>query len=142
MDHKIDRKEKYAVITLKENQFDEEVAGDFEEVARELLREDYSNLIVVMNQTQGIDQSGVMTLRKMVYLCTTKLGILVAATENDDFTELLEESNIADLLVLPTLEEAIDAVFMHDLENEFGAGDDDDDYDADDYQGISELKEP
>ncbi len=142
MDHKIDRKEKYAVITLKEAQFDEEVATEFEEVARGLLREDFSNLIVVMDKTQGIDQSGVMTLRKMVYLCTTKLGILVAATENDDFTELLEDSNIADLLVLPTLEEAVDAVFMHDLENEFGAGDDDDDYDADDYQGISELKEP
>lgn len=142
MDHNIDRKEKYAVITLKENQFDEEVASEFEEIGRGLLHEDYSNLIVVMNQTQGIDQSGVMTLRKMVYLCTTKLGILVATTENDDFTELLEDSNIADLLVLPTLEEAIDAVFMHDLENEFGAGDDDDDYDADDYQGISELKEP
>lgn len=142
MDHKIERKEKYAVITLLESQFDEEVAGEFEDVARELLREDYSNLIVVMNQTQGIDQSGVMTLRKLVRLCTTKLGILVAATENDDFIELLEDSSIADLLVLPTLEEAIDAVFMHDLENEFGAGDDDDDYDADDYQGISELKEP
>ncbi len=140
MDHKIERKEKYAVITLLEPQFDEEVAVEFEEVARELLREDYSNLIVVMNQTQGIDQSGVMTLRKLVRLCTTKLGILVAATENDDFTERLEDSSIADLLVLPTLEEAIDAVFMHDLENEFGAGDDD--YDADDYQGISELKEP
>ena len=142
MDHKIERKEKYAVIILKETQFDEEVAGDFEEVARDLLSEDYSNLIVVMNQTQGIDQSGVMTLRKLVRLCTTKLGILVAATENDDFYELLEDSNIADLLVLPTLEEAIDAVFMHDLENEFGAGDEDDDYDDDDYQGISELKEP
>jgi len=140
MDHKIDRKEKYAVIILAEAQFDEAISGSFEETARQLLSEDYSNLIVVMNQTQGIDQSGVMTLRKMVYLCTSKLGILVVTTENDDFAELLEDSSIADLLVLPTLEEAIDAVFMHDLENEFGAGDDD--YDDDDYQGISELKEP
>jgi anti-anti-sigma regulatory factor len=125
---------------LAEAQFDEAISGSFEETARQLLSEDYSNLIVVMNQTQGIDQSGVMTLRKMVYLCTSKLGILVVTTENDDFAELLEDSSIADLLVLPTLEEAIDAVFMHDLENEFGAGDDD--YDDDDYQGISELKEP
>ncbi|WP_373515429.1 anti-anti-sigma factor [Persicitalea sp.] len=142
MDYKIDRKEQFAVITLKEAQFDEAVAEEFEEVARDLLSEDYSNLIVVMDQTQGIENSGVMTLRKLVRLCTTKLGILVAATENDDFAEVLEDSKIADLLVLPTLEEAIDAVFMHDLENEFGAGDDDDDYDDDDYQGISELKEP
>ncbi len=142
MDHKIDRKEKYAVITLKEAQFDEAISPEFEETARGLLREDYNNLIVVMDQTQNIDNSGIMTLRKLVRLCTTKLGILVAATENDDFAELLEDSSIADLLVLPTLEEAVDAVFMHDLENEFGAGDDDDDYDDDDYQGISEMKEP
>ncbi|GHB78722.1 anti-anti-sigma factor [Persicitalea jodogahamensis] len=142
MDHKIDRKEKYAVITLMEAQFDEEISAEFEETARGLLREDYNNLIVVMDQTQSIDNSGIMTLRKLVRLCTTKLGILVAATENDDFAELLEDSSIADLLVLPTLEEAVDAVFMHDLENEFGAGDDDDDYDDDDYQGISEFKEP
>ena len=93
-----------------------------------------------MNQTTEIDSAGIMTLRKLVRLCTTGLGTLVVATENDDFTDLLEDSNIADLLVLPTLEEAVDAVFMHDLENEFGMGDDD--YDDDDYQGISEMKEP
>lgn len=140
MDYKVDRSEKYAVITLKEEQFTEELPGVFEEQARELLREDYHNLIVVMNQATDIDAGGIMTLRKLVRLCTTGLGTLVVATENDDFAELLEDSNIADLVVLPTLEEAVDAVFMHDLENEFG--NDDDDYDDEDYQGISELSEP
>lgn len=140
MDYKIDRSEKYAVITLAETKFTDELPALFEAQARELLREDYHNLIVVMNQATDIDSAGIMTLRKLVRLCTTGLGTLVVATENDDFTDLLEDSNIADLLVLPTLEEAVDAVFMHDLENEFGMGDDD--YDDDDYQGISEMKEP
>lgn len=140
MDHKIDRKEQYAVITLKEEKLTAELAAELEETARELLREDYSNLIVVMNQTTGLDQEAVMTMRKLVQLCKIKLGTFVVATENDDFTDLLEDSNIADMIVLPTLEEAVDAVFMHDLENEFGAGEDD--YDDDDYQGISEMKEP
>jgi len=138
MDYKIDRSEKYAVITLAETQFTDELPTLFE--ARELLREDYHNLIVVMNQATDIDSAGIMTLRKLVRLCTTGLGTLVVATQNDDFADLLEDSNIADLLVLPTLEEAIDAVFMHDLENEFGMGDDD--YDDDDYEGISEMSEP
>lgn len=140
MDHKIDRKEQYAVITLKEEKLTAGLAIELEETARELLREDYSNLIVVMNQTTGLDQEAVMTMRKLVQLCKIKLGTFVVATENDDFTDLLEDSNIADMIVLPTLEEAVDAVFMHDLENEFGAGEDD--YDDDDYQGISEMKEP
>ncbi len=140
MDHKIDRKEQYAVISLKEKKLTAELAPELEETARELLREDYNNLILVMDDTTGLVPEAVMTLRKLVQLCKIKLGTLVVATENDDFTVLLEDSNIADLVVLPTLEEAIDAVFMHDLENEFGAGDDD--YDDDDYQGISEMKEP
>lgn len=141
MDYKIERSEQYAVITLKESNFGDDIPASFEEQARELLREDYHNLVVVMNEATQIDTAGVITLRKLVRLCATGLGILVVATKNDDFTDLLEDSKIGDLLVLPTLEEAIDAVFMHDLENEFGAGDDDD-YDDDDYEGISESKEP
>jgi hypothetical protein len=35
---------------------------------------------------------------------------------------MLEGLKIPDLNVLPTKEEAIDAVFMNNLENEFGAG--------------------
>lgn len=140
MDYKIDRSEKYAVITLLEAQFTDGLPALLEAQARELLREDYHNLIVVMNQATDIDSAGIMTLRKLVRLCTTGLGTLVIATQNDDFADLLDDSSIADLQVLPTLEEAVDAVFMHDLENEFGTGDDD--YDDDDYQGISEMKEP
>lgn len=140
MDFKIDRSEKYAVITLKEEQLTDDVPGVLEEKARELLREDYHNLIIVMNEARDIDSAGVITLRKLVRLCSTGLGIMVAVTKSDEFTDLLEDSTIPDLLVLPTLEEAVDAVFMHDLENEFGVGDDD--YDDDDYQGISESNEP
>ncbi len=141
MDYKIDRSEQYAVITLKETAFTGEIPGLFEAEAREILREDTQNLIVVMNEATTLDASGIATLRKMVRLCATSLGTLVLVTKNDDFMDLLEDSRIPDLVLLPTLEEAIDAVFMHDLENEFGAGDDDD-YDADDYEGISESNEP
>lgn len=140
MDYRIERSEKYAVITLKEDHFGGDIPVQFEEKARELLREDYHNLIAVMNQTTEIDSSGITTLRKLVRLCSTGLGTLVVVTPNDDFTDTLEDSTIPDLIVLPTLEEAIDAVFMHDLENEFGVGDDD--YDDDDYSGISESDEP
>lgn len=140
MDYKIERSEKYAIIKLKENRFADDIPALFEEQARELLREDYHNLIVTMNDTKEIDNAGIITLRKIVRLCSTGLGILVVVTDDDDFTDILDDSSISDLLVLPTLEEAIDAVFMHDLENEFGGGDDD--YDDEDYDGISESNEP
>ena len=56
--------------------------------------------------------------------------------EDDDFVDMLIDGRIRDATILPTVEEAIDAVFMNDLENEFGAESDDfndDDMYADGY---------
>jgi anti-anti-sigma regulatory factor len=140
MNYKLERSEQYASIDLKEPAFSDNVPASFEELARELFRDGYHNLIVSMNETTALDAAGVGILRKINWLCKKDLGLLVVVTKDDDFTDLLEDSKIPDLVVLPTLEEAIDAVFMNDLENEFGAGEDD--YDEDDYGGVSESSEP
>ncbi|HEV7349755.1 STAS domain-containing protein [Telluribacter sp.] len=140
MNHKLERSEQYALIDLKESSFSDEVPASFEELVRKLFREGYHNLILVMNETKSLDSTGVGVLRKVNRLCINELGLLVVVTKDDEFINLLEDSKIPDLTILPTLEEAVDAVFMNDLENEFGAGEDD--YDEDDYGGVSESKEP
>ncbi|GAB3164827.1 STAS domain-containing protein [Telluribacter humicola] len=140
MNYKLERSEQYALIDLKENSFADEIPTSFEELARKLFREGYHNLIVNMNETKSIDTTGAGVLRKVNRLCINDLGLLVVVTKDDDFIDLLEDSKIPDLTIMPTLEEAVDAVFMNDLENEFGSGDDD--YDEDDYGGVSESKEP
>ncbi|GAB2770805.1 hypothetical protein GCM10027275_11880 [Rhabdobacter roseus] len=139
MNYKLERSEKYALIDLKEVAFAEEVPTTFEELVRKLFREGYHNLIVAMNETKTLDSNGVIVLRKVNRLCINDLGILVVITKDEDFEDLLADSKIPDLTILPTLEEAVDAVFMNDLENEFGAGDDD--YDDEDYDGVSETKD-
>jgi anti-anti-sigma regulatory factor len=140
MNYKLERSEQYALIDLKENSFADEVPTSFEELVRKLFREGYHNLIVTMNETKTIDTTGAGVLRKVNRLCINDLGLLVVVTKDDDFIDLLEDSKIPDLTILPSLEEAVDAVFMNDLENEFGSGEDD--YDEDDYGGVSESKEP
>nr|WP_229253794.1 hypothetical protein [Dyadobacter sp. NIV53] len=93
-----------------------------------------------MQPVKSIDTAGSTVLKKVNWLCTNDLGILVIVTKDDDFIDELEALKIPDINILPTKEEAIDAVFMNNLENEFGAGDDD--YDAEDYEGVSESSEP
>lgn len=140
MNHKIEKKEQYAYIDLEEPAFAKDIPALFEETARSLFREGYHSLIVNMQQTKSVDQAGTVVLKKVNWLCANDLGLLVIVTKDDDFVELLEGLKIPDIHILPTKEEAIDAVFMNNLENEFGAGDDD--YDDEDYEGVSESKEP
>ncbi|CAG5018975.1 hypothetical protein DYBT9275_06114 [Dyadobacter sp. CECT 9275] len=140
MDYKIEKKEQFAYIDLEEAAFAKEVPASFEETARSLFREGYHSLIVNMQVTKSIDAGGTTVLKKVNRLCANDLGLLVVVTRDDDFIDTLEALKIPDLNILPTKEEAIDAVFMHNLENEFGAGDDD--YDDEDYEGVSESSEP
>ncbi|HEV7382591.1 MAG TPA: STAS domain-containing protein [Dyadobacter sp.] len=140
MNHKIEKKEQYVFIELEEDAFAGEVPAAFEEVARSLFREDYHSLIVNVQQTKSVDAQGIAVLKKINWLCANDLGLLVLVTRDDDFIDMIEALKIPDLALLPTKEEAIDAVFMNNLENEFGAGDDD--YDDEDYEGVSESKEP
>ncbi len=127
MNHKIERHDQYALIRLQEESFAGDVPVEFEAVARGLFREGQSNLIIEMNAVRQIDPLGVATIRKLNRLCTAELGLLVIATENDAFADVLENAKIADLTLMPTVEESVDAIFMNELENDFGMEEDDDD---------------
>ncbi|WP_025763719.1 hypothetical protein [Dyadobacter tibetensis] len=140
MIHTIERKEQYAYIDMQEPAFTGEIPAEFEKTARSLFREGTHNLIVNVNLTKKLDAGGIAMLKKINWLCGNDLGLLVLVTRDDDFMDELEDLKIPGLTVLPSKEEAIDAVFMHSLENEFGAGDDD--YDDDDYNNVSESSEP
>ncbi|TLV03686.1 STAS domain-containing protein [Dyadobacter luticola] len=140
MNYKLEKKEQYVFIELEETAFAQDIPASFEDTVKTLFREGYHSLIVNMQTVKSVDTAGVTVLKKVNWLCANDLGLLVIVTRDDDFMDLLEGLKIPDLTVLPTKEEAIDAVFMNNLENEFGAGDDD--YDDEDYEGVSESKEP
>jgi anti-anti-sigma regulatory factor len=140
MNHKLETHEQYALIHLHEPSFDGVVAADFETLARELFRDDFHNLILNFNQTTQIDTAGIAVLKKINVLCGRELGVLVLVSDDDDFCDRLDGAKIRDAVILPTVEEAIDAVFMNDLENEFGAESDDFEDDELDPEGFSTDK--
>ena len=129
MNYTIEKNEQYSLIRLTESEFGGEVATDFETLSRGLFREGYSNIIVDMATVLSVDSTGVATLRKVNRQCTHEVGLLIAVTKNDDLIESLDRANLSDLTILPTVEEAIDAVFMNELENDFRS-EEDDEYDV------------
>ncbi|MCK8492871.1 STAS domain-containing protein [Spirosoma sp. RP8] len=129
MNYTIEKNEQYALIRLAESEFGGDVPTDFETLSRSLFRSGYSNIIVDMASLQTVDQAGVSTIRKINRQCSNELGLLVLVTKNDELIEFLDTANISDLNILPTVEEAVDAVFMNELENDFRS-EEDDEYDA------------
>lgn len=129
MNYTIEKNEQYALIRLAENTFGDDISIDFETLSRGLFREGYSNVIVDMAPVQTVDSAGVTILRKINRQCTNEEGLLIVVTKDDDLIEFLDTSHLSDLTILPTVEEAIDAVFMNELENDFRS-EEDDEYDA------------
>ncbi|QJW89808.1 STAS domain-containing protein [Spirosoma taeanense] len=129
MNYTIEKTEQYALIRLAESSFNEDITPTFETLSRNLFREGYSNIIVDMAPVQTVEPAGFSTIRKINRQCTNEVGILVLVTKNDELIESLDTAGISDLIILPTVEEAIDAVFMNELENDFRS-EDDDEYDA------------
>ncbi|CCH54087.1 Sulfate transporter/antisigma-factor antagonist STAS [Fibrisoma limi BUZ 3] len=125
MNYTIEKNEQYALIRLTESEFSGDVPTDFETLSRSLFREGYSNIIVDMTPIQAVDNAGIMAIRKINRQCVNEVGLLVLVTKRDELIETLDTANISDLTILPTVEEAIDAVFMNELENDFRSEDDD-----------------
>lgn len=129
MNYTIEKNEQYALVRLAESAFEDTVATDFETLSRGLFREGYSNVIVDMAAVTSVSSAGISSIRKINRQCTNELGLLVLVTKDEDLINLLDRANSVDLTILPTVEEAIDAVFMNELENDFRS-EDDDEYDA------------
>ncbi|MCY7352457.1 MAG: STAS domain-containing protein [Cytophagaceae bacterium] len=128
MDFKTEKNEQYALVHLNEPALDAGIAPDFETLLRVLFREGYSNIIMDLKTVQDIDNQGLGVIRKANRLCLNEMGLLILVTKDDELTETLDSAKIPDLTIMPTVEEAVDAVFMNDLENDFKEEEDTEDY--------------
>ena len=121
MTHTIQKHEQYALVNIHEASFGDAMATELETVARGLFREGFHNLILNFATATTITSAGISILKKINMLCSRELGLMVLVSDNDDFVDLLIDGKMRDVTILPSVEEGIDAVFMNDLENEFGA---------------------
>ncbi|MDP5139483.1 MAG: anti-anti-sigma factor, partial [Spirosomaceae bacterium] len=85
------------------------------------------NYIFDLTTVSKIDDSATSLFTKVNRVCQRESGILLLVSKTDevlDATEFLLEGGV---VCLPTLHEATEAVFMHDLENELKGEEDEED---------------
>lgn len=139
MSYSIEKTEHYALIQINESKFDKSITAEIEKQIVVLYREGMTNMVCDFSKVLEIDESGLSLLRKATKVCRAEQGLFVVCTKDDDILDLIDGEKIPEIILLPTTDEGIDAVFMNDLEKEFDSSDDED-FDLSEDNGFTEGK--
>lgn len=116
----INKSEQYVVFKPLGASFDNTVAAVMEKnIAVMYSSEGKINFILNLLKVDDISTSGITLLNKVQRICKNESGLLVLVSTNNDVIDFISGATEDFLLILPTEEEAIDAVFMNELENDF-----------------------
>jgi anti-sigma B factor antagonist len=116
MKYTIDKKEQYVVFTPLEEKIDSLLAPKLKSELLTIHAEGYANIVLDMSQVKYVDSSGLSALlvgdREF-----GRNGIFIISGVQDHVMKLLKISMLDKKLnLVTTLEEAGEAIFMHEIE--------------------------
>jgi anti-anti-sigma factor len=125
MKYTIDKQEKYATLALHEEKLDSSVAPSLKSELLTLHAEGIKNIILDLKEVKYTDSSGLSSLLVGNRIVQEEGGIFVLSSLSDHTAKLIKISQLDSVLnIVPTVEEAVDAVFMNELENDLKKGED------------------
>lgn len=128
MKYSVDKQEKYTIFQLHEANFNSLLAPQMKTELKRLEDEGVMNLILDMNEVKYTDSSGlsaILTCRRLIE--EDLAGTFVVVTPSDSrVMRLLKISQLHNqMTIVPTLEEAVEYVFMEEIERELSDNEDD-----------------
>jgi anti-anti-sigma factor len=119
MKYTIDKQEKYCLVRLHEEKLDSSVAPALKSELITLHAEGAKNIILDLSEVKYTDSSGLSALLVGNRILQEEGGIFVLTCLSDHTLKLIKISQLDSVLtILPKEEEAIDAVFMHEIEKD------------------------
>ncbi|MBK5280351.1 MAG: STAS domain-containing protein [Bacteroidia bacterium] len=123
MKYTIDKQEKYSLIRLHEEKMDSNIAPNLKSEMITLHAEGVRSIILDLTEVKYTDSSGLSALLVGNRILQEDGGIFILAALTDHTLKLIKISQLDSVLnILPTIEEAIDAVFMHEIERDMKDG--------------------
>lgn len=121
MKYSIDKEEKYTLITLDEDKLDSLKAPRLKSELVTLFQTGTVNLILNLTHVKYVDSSGLSSILVANRLAGEVNGQFVMAGLGDHVMKLIKISKLDNVLeILPTVEEAVDAVFLREIEKDLG----------------------
>jgi len=124
MKYVLDKKEQYTILELQEEKLDSGLAPLLKSEFVTFHAEGIRNLIMDLSKVQYADSSGLSALLIANRLCKELKGILVLVGLQPGLEKLVKISQLTTILtIFPTIEEGVDAVFMHEIESKLSEDD-------------------
>jgi anti-anti-sigma factor len=119
MKYTIDKQEKYSLLRLHEEKMDSSVAPGLKSELITLHAEGIRNIILDLSDVKYTDSSGLSALLVGNRIFQEDGGIFVLSNLSDHTIKLIKISQLDSVLdIMTNVEEAIDAVFMHEIEKD------------------------
>jgi anti-sigma B factor antagonist len=123
MKYTIDKQEKYTLLRLHEEKMDSSIAPNLKSEMVTLHAEGTRNIILDLTEVKYTDSSGLSALLVGNRIFQEEGGIFILSSLSDHTMKLIRISQLDSVLnILPSVEEAIDAVFMHEIEKDMKDG--------------------
>ena len=123
MKYTIDKQEKYSLLSLHEEKLDSSVAPSLKSELITLHAEGIRNIILDLSEVKYTDSSGLSALLVGNRILQEDSGVFVLAKLSDHTAKLIKISQLDSVLtIVPSVEEAVDAVFMHEIEKDMKSG--------------------
>ena len=115
----VDKHEKYILLRLNEGKLNSIVSPQLKSELILINTEGQRNIIFDLSQVKFADSSGLSSLLVGHRLCKNASGTFILTGLNDAVSRLITISQLDNVLsIVPTAEEAIDLVFMEEIEKE------------------------
>jgi anti-sigma B factor antagonist len=113
----IDKQEKYALVKIGESKLTSVVAPELKASIVMLHHEAIKNMIFDLSEVQYCDSSGLSAILVGYRLCRDNNGSFVLTGVQDHVRKLISISQLDSMLIqVPTVNEAIDLIFMEEVE--------------------------
>ena len=119
MKYSVDKQEKYTIFRLNEEKLDSSIAPNVKSELITLHAEGVKNIILDLADVKYTDSSGLSSLLVGNRVVGEEGGIFILARLSEHTMKLIKISQLDSVLnILPTVEEAVDAVVMHEIEED------------------------
>jgi anti-sigma B factor antagonist len=123
MKYAVDKQEKFTVFKLEEENLNAVIAPDLKSEFVILKNEGIGNLIFDLSEVKFVDSSGLSAILTANRLWKDEGSFILAGNLSKSVKNLIEISRLDTILtIIPTVEEAIDYVFMEEIEKELNGG--------------------
>jgi len=119
MNLSIEKNDKYVIVKLLDEKVNDNISSELKHQFIDLNNEGARNIILDLSKVSYCDSSGLNTILAGNMMCKSSNGSFVLSGLNEKVRRIIHNSQLEKvLLICPTVEEAIDLVFMEEIERD------------------------